>query len=319
MSLYEIINDINVTDYVVSGEDGECGHHYGVEDLRDVYVQAIENGYKLWDTAAVYGMGASEEILGVLKETAHQELILSTKFTPEPNMPREAMQQWVDASRQRLNQPVIDFYWTHTPDDLEIWIDEIAELVRKGKIRYVGVANHHLDQVKRVMEILKTYHIPLAAVQNHMSLLYHPSQIMELLEWCQAHEILFFAYMVLEQGVLTGKYDEHHLFSEHSYRSEVYDESTLRSAKPLLDKMRLLSEKYEVAVSNIAVRWAYQKGTIPIIGVTKTKHIKELNQVFSFRLEKRGNANVRAISGCKWNKFKGKMGVNESNKKGDLE
>lgn len=186
-------------------------------------MEAVKNGLTLWDTAAVYGMGASEKILGSFQKKGSQPTILSTKFTPEPNMPREAMEQWVDASCHRLNKTVLDFYWTHTPDDLEVWIEEIVKLVKKGKIKYVGVSNHHLDQVKKVAEILEFHHVPLTAVQNHMSLLYHPSEIRKLLAWCQNHQVLFWAYMVLEQGVLTGRYDEHHLFKEQSYRAEIYD------------------------------------------------------------------------------------------------
>lgn len=103
------------------GNDGTFGDQYAAADLKDVYAAAMKQGLNLWDTAVVYGMGTSENILGELtKDTPQKDLILSTKFTPQiEDGTAEAMQNMLNGSKERLHADVIDIYWIHNPMDVE--------------------------------------------------------------------------------------------------------------------------------------------------------------------------------------------------------
>ena len=133
------------------GNDGTFGNHYTASDLKEVYEAAMDNGLNLWDTAVVYGMGVSENILGELtKNTERKKLILSTKFTPqiEDGTPM-AMQNMLNGSKERLHTDVIDIYWIHNPMDVEKYTHMLIPLAKSGQIKEIGVSNHNLAELKQ--------------------------------------------------------------------------------------------------------------------------------------------------------------------------
>ncbi|MBR3244162.1 MAG: aldo/keto reductase [Parasporobacterium sp.] len=141
----------------------------------------------------------------------------------------------------------------------------------KDNVPLLGVSNHDLAEIKQANEILKSHGLKLSAVQNHYSLLNRSSEDSGILDYCRENDITFFAYMVLEQGALSGKYDTSHPMPEGSARAETYN--------PVLDKLEVLNaelkklaDKYNVGPAQIPVAWAIAKGTLPIIGVTRTGH-----------------------------------------------
>jgi len=146
--------------------------------------------------------------------------------------------------------------------------------VKSGKIKYVGVSNHDLEQAKRAAEILAEEGIKLAAVQNHFSLLYRGGEACGLLDWCKENDVKFFSYMVLEQGALTGRFDAEHPLPEGTRRGSAFGVEELKAIEPLIAKMRELGEKYSADPAQIAIAWSVAKGTIPIIGVTKVKQVE---------------------------------------------
>lgn len=259
-----------------AGGDQIFGNHLEAEDLKSVFEEAMKNGLNLWDTATVYGMGASEEILGTFtKQYNREEVIISTKFTPQiAGMYGDSMEQMCDASLKRFGTDYIDIYWIHNPADVERWTPELIPLLKNGKVKSVGVSNHNLAELKRANEILGVEGFKVSAVQNHFSLLYRSSEEAGILDYCKENDIVFFAYMVLEQGVLTGKYNSGNPLPQGSGRGETYNK-ILPQLDLLLAAMRLMAERRKATISQIAIAWAIAKHTLPIIGVTKTKYIAE--------------------------------------------
>ena len=139
-----------------AGGDQVFGNHLFEEDLKPVFDKAIELGLNLWDTAAVYGEGTSERILGnFVKNMRREDVILSTKFTPQiaDNTP-DAMQHMIDGSKERLQTDVIDIYWIHNPMDVERWTPDLIPLAKSGQIKAIGVSDHNLAEIKRAGAIL---------------------------------------------------------------------------------------------------------------------------------------------------------------------
>jgi len=259
-----------------AGGDQVFGNHLGESELKAVFDTAMENGLNLWDTATVYGMGASEDILGTFVRTYPSgEIILSTKFTPQiAGDGADPVADMCEASRKRLGTDYIDIYWIHNPADVERWTRGLVSLVKSGKVGQVGVSNHNLAQIKRAEEILSKEGVHISAIQNHYSLLYRSSEDAGILSYCKENGIDFYAYMVLEQGALTGKYNTKNPLPVGSQRGDTYN-PILPQIEKLTEAMVSIGEKYGAGVSQVAIAWAIAKGTRPIIGVTKPHHVTD--------------------------------------------
>ena len=258
------------------GGDQVFGSHLGEADLKAVFDTAMKEGLNLWDTATVYGMGASEDILGAFAKTyPREDVILSTKFTPQiAGNSADPVEELCDASMDRLGTDYIDIYWIHNPADVERWTPGLISLVKSGKVKQVGVSNHNLAQIKRAEEILSKEGVHVSAVQNHYSLLYRSSEDAGILDYCKENGIDFYAYMVLEQGALSGKYNTKNPLPEGSQRGDTYN-PILPQLEKLTDAMRSMGEKHGAAVAQVAIAWAVAKGTRPIIGVTKPSQVED--------------------------------------------
>ncbi|NUP49517.1 MAG: aldo/keto reductase [Catenulispora sp.] len=264
------------------GDSGEAGEGYfgsrlSAPGLREVVEKAQSNGFTLWDTAVAYGMGHSETVLAqALKGYDRSEYQLSTKFTPQlardGDNPVAAM---LEQSLDRLATDYVDLYWIHNPADVARWTPSLIPLLDSGKIKHVGVSNHNLEQIALADRILGEAGYRVEAVQNHYSLLYRSSEHAGILDHCREHNVRFFAYMVLEQGALTGRYNPADPLPEGSSRAGVYN-SILPRLRELTDRMRTLGEARGAAAPDIATAWAIAKGATPIIGVTKASYIDGL-------------------------------------------
>lgn len=261
------------------------GNNYDEEHFKTVYQAASDNGVNFWDTAYAYGAGASEQILGdLIKNTPREKLTISTKFTPQmADNSTDPVASMLEGSLKRLGTDYVDYYWIHNNADVERWTPMIAPLVKSGKIRHVGVSNHNLSEIKRVQEILAKDGIKLDAVQNHFSLLDRTSEQAGILEYCQENDIEFFAYMVLEQGALSGKYTVDNPFPEGSVRAQVYNHQ-LSELTSLIDELKSIGEKHNLSTAQTAIAWAIAKNTLPIIGATKAKHVEEAAQATKVQL-----------------------------------
>lgn len=259
-----------------AGGDQVFGNHLFEEDLKPVFDKAMELGLNLWDTAAVYGEGTSERILGnFVKEVRREDVILSTKFTPQiASDSPDAMQEMLDGSKTRLHAEVIDLYWIHNPFDVEKWTPKLIPLVKSGQIKAVGVSNHNLAEIKRANEILNEAGVKISAVQNHFSLLHRSSERAGILDYCKENGITFYAYMVLEQGALTGRFNTENPFPTGTGRGDSYNPH-LKELEKLIEELKLIGGQHNASPAQIATAWAIAKGTMPIIGVTKVKQVEE--------------------------------------------
>ncbi|MBR3275355.1 MAG: aldo/keto reductase [Eubacterium sp.] len=258
------------------GNDGTFGTNLTENDLKPVFDAAMACGLNLWDTAYAYGMGASEKVLaGFLKGLPRESYLVSDKFTPQcENGKPTAMADMIEMQLKLMDLDRFDIYWIHNVWGAPKWTEELAKYYEgKDSVPMIGVSNHNLAEIRQADEILKAHGLKLSAVQNHYSLLNRSSEDSGILEYCRNNGITFFAYMVLEQGALSGKYDTKHPMPEGSERAEIYN--------PVLDRLEILNaglkklaDKYGVGAAQIPVAWAIAKGTLPIIGVTKE------NQVF---------------------------------------
>ena len=259
-----------------AGGDQVFGNNLGVEELKPVFDEAMANGLNLWDSAVVYGMGASENVLAAFtKACKREEVLISTKFTPQIAGDTEnPVTDMLAGSLERFATDYIDIYWIHNPADVERWTPMLADLVKSGKVKRVGVSNHNLAQIKRAEEILSKEGVHISAVQNHFSLLYRSSEKAGILDYCKENGIDFWAYMVLEQGALSGKYDTAHPLPAGSQRGDTYN-PLLPQIERLVAVMRTVGNKYNVTPAQVALAWAIAKGTTPIIGVTKPVQVQD--------------------------------------------
>ncbi len=272
------------------GDSGETGDGYfgsgltraGLEELAD---RAHAVGFTLWDTAIVYGMGRSETVLGeVLKRYARSDYQLSTKFTPQAaGGGGDPMADMLEQSLARLGTDYIDLYWIHNPADVARWTPHLIPLLKNGKVKHVGVSNHNLDEIKLADQILGEAGFRVEAIQNHYSLLYRSSDDAGILDHCRDQGIPFFAYMVLEQGALSGKYSPENPLPQGTNRAHAYND-VLPQLKALTDKLASIGRSQDAAVADVAVAWAFAKGTTPIIGVTKASYIDGLVRASHIKL-----------------------------------
>lgn len=275
------------------GGDQVFGNHLGTEELKSVFDAAMANGLNLWDTAVVYGMGASETVLSSFtKNCKREEVLISTKFTPQiAGNSANSVADMLAGSLERFGTDYIDVYWIHNPADVEKWTPLLAPLVKEGKVKQIGVSNHNLSQIKRAEEILSKEGVHVSAVQNHYSLLYRSSEKAGILDYCKENGIAFWAYMVLEQGALSGKYDTSHPLPEGSQRGATYNPLLPQIGK-LVSVMRTVGDRYGITPAQVSLAWAIAKGTTPIIGVTKTTQVQDAVQAAGIVLTE---ADVKAI------------------------
>ncbi|MBD8009978.1 aldo/keto reductase [Acinetobacter pecorum] len=269
-----------------AGGDTVFGNHLSDSQMAEIFSKAMQQGLNLWDTASVYGMGSSETALGrLIPQYPREDIIISTKFTPQiaDEQSAEPVSAMLNASLERLGVQDIDIYWIHNPADVERWTPGLIPLLQSGKVKQVGVSNHSLKQISRVNEILKPAGFSVSAVQNHYSMLYRSSEEAGILEYCHQNNMTFFAYMVLEQGALSGRYDSQHPMPAGSDRAETYN-NVLPQLEKLTAAMKEMGDKRNASVAQIAIAWAIAKGTLPIIGVTKVDHVTDAARAAEIQL-----------------------------------
>ena len=258
------------------GGDTVFGSNTDVENLKPVFEAAMKAGLNLWDTATVYGMGESERILGALaKPFEREDVLISTKFTPQiAEIYENSVEKMADASIERMGCDYIDIYWIHNPMGVERWTPGLIPLLQSGKVKRVGVSNHNIAEIRRANEILGEADFKVSAVQNHFSLLYRSSEKGGVLDYCKEQGIEFWAYMVLEQGALSGKYNKDNPLPAESDRGKKYN-PVLPQLEALTDEMTSIGRKYGASCSQIGIAWAIAKGATPLIGATKERHVVE--------------------------------------------
>ena len=249
--------------------------------LRDTFHLAVEEGFLKWDTAAVYGMGSCERLLGGLIE-GRDDIYISTKFFPGKKYKEGALTKSFEESMERLKRRSADLFWIHVPNNLEANIKEAIPLIKEGKIKSLGTSNVSLEHIKTAKTVLAKEGLKLGAVQNHFSLLRNDQQ--PIIDYCNENGIMYCAYMVLEQGALSGHYSAEHHFPTFSMRNFAFSKNKFRKIEGLLDTMSRIADGYGIDSSQIPILWAINKGAMPIVGVTKPSHVTKLADAMNVTL-----------------------------------
>lgn len=256
--------------------EGYFGNTMTGEEFRPIFEAAMKNGFNLWDTATAYSNGESEKILGgFVNEAGRENVIVSTKFTPQmAAMYDNSVEKMCNASLERMHLEYFDIYWIHNPVNAPEYTKQLIPLLQSGKVKSVGVSNHNLAQIKEANEILKTAGYRVSAVQNHYSLMNRSSEESGIIEYCKANDIIFYGYMTLEQGALSGKYDSSHPFPDGSARAKVFN-PMLSKIEVITDELKRIADFHGVSAAQIATAYAMNKGVLPILGVTKMYQVEE--------------------------------------------
>lgn len=260
------------------GNDGTFGGGIESEQLKPIFDTAMDARLNLWDTAYAYGMGTSEKVLaGFLAGLPRESYLVSDKLTPQCINPSAAdpVAAMHDMQLKLMGLDRFDIYWVHNTSGAPKWTRALAKFFEgRADAPMIGVSNHNLAEIKEADAILREHGLKLGAVQNHLSLVNRSSIDSGILDWCKDNDVVFFSYMVLEQGALSGKYDMAHPMPAGSARAAAYN--------PVLDKLEVLNAKlaevanaHGVGAAQVPVAWAIAKGTLPIVGVTKERHVTD--------------------------------------------
>jgi aryl-alcohol dehydrogenase-like predicted oxidoreductase len=251
----------------------------------DTIVRAMELGINWIDTAAVYGLGHSEEVVGMaLKKLSHRP-ILATKCSlvwdstkkVTAQLKKRSVRAELDASLRRLGVDVIDLYQIHWPnpdEDIEEGWSAMADLVKEGKIRYIGASNFSVDQLKRIQPIHR-----IASLQPPYSMLKRDVES-ELLGFCAANQIGVVVYSPIQKGLLTGKFQGrvgHLAADDHRLNDSDFQEPRLKVHLELVEHLRPIAAKYGKSVAELAIAWVLRRPevTSAIVGARQPSQIEE--------------------------------------------
>jgi len=265
------------------------------ELILDIVRLSLEGGINWFDTAEVYGQGASEKMLAKslsLLGKKPGDIIVATKWWP---MFRTAsnMAKTIDDRLACLNPFPIDLYQVHQSWGFSSEIKEMeamARLVKAKKIKHVGVSNFSAKQMRSAWETLQKSGINLLSNQVSYSLLNRKIEANGIMDTAKELGITIIAYSPLAQGLVTGKFhDNPELLKNIGFRkySSLFKPKGLEKSLPVAQLVKKLALKYEVTPSQIALNWliCFNGDTVVAIpGATKAKHAEENTGAMKFRL-----------------------------------
>ena len=242
---------------------GDCwGEARDSESIMTVKA-AVGSGVNLIDTAPVYGGGRSEEVIGkALKGLRREELIIATKCglqqkgrSIRPNLTAAFIREEIENSLKRLNLEMIDLYQCHWPDPntpYEESFCELNKLIEEGKIRYIGVSNFTVEQIRKAREFSDI-------ISNQLQYsLFDRSIEEEMIPYCKENNISILSYGSLGGGILSAKYTEPPQLPKGDVRAffyRFYKEPFWSKGCELVAVLKDIAEKRKVPVSNVAINW----------------------------------------------------------------
>jgi aryl-alcohol dehydrogenase-like predicted oxidoreductase len=256
------------------------GKEYNRSDVGRAFRTSMAEGVTLVDTAEVYGNGASERIIGeILREGGFEgRPVIATKFAPLPyRFSAKSLLKAVDKSLERLSIEMIDLYQIHFPNPIfkiNSLMDALAETVKAGKVRQVGVSNYGADQMKRAHDRLTSHRVSLASNQVEYSLLQRAPETDGVLEACRDLGVTLIAYSPIAKGLLTGKYGPGGDRPSGLVRrmGRAFGEQNLKKIEPVVNILREIGEAHDKQPAQVALNWLItQRNTFPIPGA-KNEH-----------------------------------------------
>ncbi len=250
------------------------GYQPGESDkgIRESFDVSLNMGVRFVDTAEVYGSGRSERLLGQFLKETDQPVLVATKFFPWPwRLTKGFIPRALKASLERMSIDSVDLYQIHWPSPLlspESMMEGMAECVKLGLTRTVGVSNFWESRMLRAYSALAQQGIPLASNQLPYSLLNREAEKKGVLARCKELGIRFIAYSPLAQGLLTGKYSADN--PPPGVRGSSYAE-LLKKLPPVIKTLQDIAQTHGKTVSQVALNWIICKGALPIPGAKNAK------------------------------------------------
>jgi aryl-alcohol dehydrogenase-like predicted oxidoreductase len=282
--------------WAIGGGNWEFG--WGSQDESESIAaieRALDSGLNWIDTAAVYGLGHSEEVVGkALKDRAKKPLVF-TKCSMRWDSNRQiyrsltaaSLQEEVEASLRRLGVDTIDLYQIHWPnpeDELEEGWETLAKFKEQGKVRYIGVSNFSVAQMKRIQKIA-----PITSLQPPYSLLNRNVEA-EILPFCQENHIGVINYSPMVSGLLTGKMTADRIRSlpedDWRKRSANFQSPKLERNLELVELLRLIGQQHGVEPGVVAIAWTLRQPAITaaIVGARRPDQVNGVLPAATFRL-----------------------------------
>ncbi|MGC2514983.1 MAG: aldo/keto reductase [Terriglobales bacterium] len=256
---------------------------------------ALDAGVNWIDTAAVYGLGHSEEVVGKAIAGRAQRPYVFTKCSLVWNDRREighslkaaSVRRELEASLRRLRVDAIDLYQIHWPDpepDIEEGWQTLAQIQKEGKVRYIGVSNFNVAQMKRVARIA-----PIASLQPNYNIVTRDIE-KDVLPFCREQHIGVIVYSPMKSGLLTGKMTRERIASlpsdDFRPRTPSFQEPLLSRNLGVVEVLRGIGKRHGRTPGEIAIAWTLRDPVVTgaIVGMRSAEQAKQIVRSAEFRL-----------------------------------
>ena len=296
---------------------GSWQYGWGPQDEGEAIaaiLKAIDLGINWIDTAAIYGCGRSEELLGIALKKTKIRPVIATKCSLLWNDKKEkvnclkadSIRKECEDSLKRIGVEVIDLYQMHWPDpqkDIEEGWGEMARLQKQGKVRYIGVCNYNTAQLDRIRKISAIASLQPPYNMNNRGI------EKDLLGYCAKNNIGVVTYSPMQRGLLTGKFSKKYLATlapdDHRLKSGDYQEPEFSATLALVDKLRPIAEKNKRTLAQLAIAWVLRRPevTAAIVGARKPSQIAETAPAADWKLSKNDIAEIEKLLAERENKL----------------
>lgn len=272
------------------------------DSIRAIH-RALELGINWIDTAAVYGLGRSEEVVAqALKQTDKHPYVFtkcSMRWDDKRQIHRSlkaaSVREELENSLRRLQRDTIDLYQIHWPnpeDEIEEGWETLAKLKQEGKIRHIGVSNFNVEQMKRVQKIA-----PITSLQPPYSMINSAVQD-EILPWCLQQNIGVINYSPMVSGLLTGKMSAERVknMPEDDWRrnNRNFIEPRLNRNLQLAELLREIGKPHNIQPGVVAIAWTLRNPavTAAIVGARRPDQVDGIIPALNFRLSDEEKARI---------------------------
>lgn len=271
------------------------------EASRPLIKKAIEAGINFFDTANMYSLGASEEVLGrALKDFGpeREKLVIATKvFYPmgdgpnERGLSRKHIFEAIDASLRRLGTDYVDLYQIHRFDPetpIEETLAALDDVVRAGKARYIGASSMPAWQFAKMLFVADAHGwTRFVSMQNHYNLIYREEE-REMIPFCLDQGVGVLPWSPLARGLLAGKRRPKTVrAATDTYGHNLYGEQISEADTRVIDRLEEVAKEAGVPPARMALAWLLQKPGVvaPIVGASKPEHLDEAIAALDIRLD----------------------------------
>jgi len=282
------------------GEPGRGNHPWSLPEApsRPFLKKALDLGIDFFDTANVYSLGSSEEILGraLLEYAPRDDVVIATKvgmrMRPGPHgagLSRKAILTEIDASLERLRTDHVDLYQIHRLDPatpIEETLEALNDVVRAGKARYIGASSMHAWQFAQALAISDRHGwARFVSMQDYVNLLYR-EEAREMLPLCRAEGIGVIPWSPLARGRLTRDWDAPSARAETDDFGRTLYAKTADADRRVVEAVAQVAARRGVPRAQVALAWLLAKPgiTAPIVGATKLEHLDDAIAALSLTL-----------------------------------